>query len=121
MEYLKGGIDINTCNQVGVWRRACVTMKRLALCACVQPPRLMSRSNVLNVCVQTCECLLLSFATLEASHTGARSHCWGRSEPGASGRALSSQGAGQGAVLCRGQHQLLTQTPASLFYASHSW
>lgn len=117
MEYLKGGIDINTCNQVGV----CDHEATLALCACVQPPRLMSRSNVLNVCVQTCECLLLSFATLEASHTGARSHCWGRSEPGASGRALSPQGAGQGAVLRRGQHQLLTQTPASLFYASHSW
>lgn len=69
----------------------------LAICAWIQPPGLASRLNVLNVRVQTRECLFLSLSTSEASDTGAWSRRWGRSEPRTSGRRPER---GAGRALC---------------------
>lgn len=78
----------------------------LAICAWIQPPGLASRLNVLNVRVQTRECLFLSLSTLEASDAGAWSRRWGNQSPGRVAAALSRVQAGR----------CVTSQPASATY-----
>lgn len=69
----------------------------LAICARIQPPGLASRLNVLNVRVQTRECLFLSLNYLGGLRRWGLEPPLGQSEPGTSGRRPER---GAGRALC---------------------